>query len=84
MPPSLGDDADRGSAVDGARPGGGLYQCGHAKTSSACLVAPIGDDYEQTLDVITKVNGKITTKKGEGVRFGPMLGEIEKKLEEDL
>ena len=44
------------------------------------IVAPIDDEYgEQTLDVITKVNGRITKKRGEPVRFGPMLGEIEKK-----
>jgi protein-L-isoaspartate(D-aspartate) O-methyltransferase len=43
------------------------------------IVAPIGDDFEQYLDVVTKVNGRITTERGEGVRFGPMLGEIEKR-----
>jgi protein-L-isoaspartate(D-aspartate) O-methyltransferase len=42
------------------------------------LVAPVGDDYEQELTVLTKNDGVVTRETLMGVRFGPMKGEVDK------
>jgi protein-L-isoaspartate(D-aspartate) O-methyltransferase len=43
------------------------------------IVAPIGDDYDQELMVITKTDDGLEHDALMGVRFGPMKGEIDKQ-----
>ncbi|HEY5924933.1 MAG TPA: protein-L-isoaspartate(D-aspartate) O-methyltransferase, partial [Kofleriaceae bacterium] len=42
------------------------------------LIAPIGDNFEQELTVITKTRDDVTRETLMGVRFGQMKGEIDK------